>query len=157
MDYLGSVRLITLLNMCNGTEGNKTAVRGWWGALGNLATAPLEETPHTPGTTWQHKPIRVPASAPFFFTKVRRRKKLYSVSQMQDHRTEVRRKQNHFIVMVVLAAFIKYTQNCQSISKRSALVAKQFFSRCFFQWYGEPLINRTLPYVNTKKYLSTFC
>ena len=133
--------------MCNGTEGKKTAVWGWWGALGNLATAPLEETPHTPGTTWQHKPIRVPASALFFYQGTEKIK-LYSVSQMQDHRTEVRRKKNHFIVMVVLAAFIKYTQNCQSISKRSALVAKQFFSRCFFfQWYGEPLINRTLPFV----------
>ena len=51
--------------MCNGTEGKKTVVWGWWGALGNLATAPLEETPHTPGTTWQHKPIRVPVSAFF--------------------------------------------------------------------------------------------
>ena len=71
----GSVRLITLLNMCNGTEGKKTAVWGWWGALGNLATAPLEETPHTPGTTWQHKPIRVPASAPFFLPRYGGRKK----------------------------------------------------------------------------------
>ena len=117
--------------MCNGTEGKKTAVWGWWGALGNLATAPIGgDTPYP----WDHMAAQThkgPHQCTFFFTKVRRKK--YTVSsQIQDHRTEVRRTKNHFIVMVVLAAFLKYTQNCQSISKRSALVAKQFFSRCFF-------------------------
>ena len=69
----GSVRLITLLNMCNGTEGKKTAVWGWWGALGNLVTAPLEETPYTHGTTWQHT-HKGSRQCTFFFTKVRRQK-----------------------------------------------------------------------------------
>ena len=49
----GSVRSTIRLGMCNGPEG-KTDVLGrlvWRWTLGNLATALLEETPHTLGTT----------------------------------------------------------------------------------------------------------
>ena len=142
MSKYGSVRLRTLLNMCNGTEGNKNRCLGLVGGAWQPCHGTIGgDTPYP----WDHMAAQAhkgPRQCTFSLTKVRRKqKKTYTVSsQIQDHRTEVRRKQNHFIVMVVLAAFLTYTQNCQSISKRSALVAKQFCSRCFF-----PMMRRT-PY-----------
>ena len=134
--------------MCNGTESKKTAVWGWWGALGNLATAPLEETPHTPGTTWQHKPIRVPASAHFFYQGTENTT-IYSFEPntgSSNRGTEENKSlHRHGCASGFPKIHPKLSVDLKEISSGRQAVFQQVF---FFQWYGEPLIKRTLPYGN---------
>ena len=135
----GSVRLIALVTLCTRPEGKTTVVWGR-GALGNFATALLDETPHTPGTAWQHKPIRVPAKTVCFYQGTENKNVVYKVdcgpkAGSANRGTE---KQKSLHRHGCASGFPKIHQNCPWVSKKSASVANQFFSRFFL-----PMVRRT--------------